>query len=313
MLRAKFAGAFALMALLLVVMAALAGSAPTASPVGPIARILDSLTPWMLALSLCFSLLAFGFGARWFAGALATLSLAIGGWGYLEHRRLSLPALPDAQIDTRVMFFNVFYENRAFSDRIVTEILAHEPDVVVIAEAEAMQPSLGRLRENFAFVSECTNDNCELIIASKTVPIRSWKLRLNPVWQERYAVAELRASDGRPYFLSVAHLAKPWLSGVAEPELARVGAQFDWLPGPAVVVGDFNAAPWSLPIRELLHQTRFKGLRWPLGTWPARFGRFGVPIDQVLVHEGARVVSIAPVGAGLNSNHRGFVVDIALP
>jgi endonuclease/exonuclease/phosphatase (EEP) superfamily protein YafD len=145
------------------------------------------------------------------------------------------------------------------------------------------------------------------------MPLRSWKLKLNSAWPDRYAVSELETTSGKRVFLAVSHLAKPWLSGISEPEYAKLASQYDWLAGPVVAVGDFNAAPWALPMRHLLKQSGMKALRWPLATWPVAAGRFGIPIDQVLVHEGARVVRIAPFGDRQNSNHRGFVVDIALP
>ena len=52
---------------------------------------------------------------------------------------------------------------------------------------------------------------------------------------------------------------------------------------------------------------------WPVPTWPAAAGRFGVPIDHVLVRGGPRLVSIAPWGAELGSDHRGLLAALSLP
>ena len=141
----------------------------------------------------------------------------------------------------------------------------------------------------------------------------AWQLTLNPIWPERYGVAELELADGRRIFISVAHLTKPFFSGVAETELDRLAAQYDWIDGPVVAVGDFNAAPWSRPVTRLLERTGYRATRRTPGTWPAQVGPLGVPIDLALVHNGARIVGIESFGGELNSNHRGLLLDIAVP
>lgn len=286
---------------------------PSESALGPLARILDSLAPWILSVAILFGLLAAVSGARWLGSALGLAAALCIAQIIFEHRGLSLPKTQSADREARVLFFNVRFENASHSDRIVTEALKFDPDVVVFAEASAMYSSFARLRENFAFVSPCAFEDCEILIASKRKPLRTWQLNLNPAWPDRYAVSRFETDSGKKYFLAVSHIAKPWLSGISEPEYERLAAQYDWLAGPVVAIGDFNSAPWSLPMRDLLKRTGMRALRWPLATWPAKAGRFGVPIDHVLVHEGARVVRISPFGSTQNSNHRGFVVDIALP
>ena len=80
-----------------------------------------------------------------------------------------------------------------------------------------------------------------------------------------------------------------------------------------VAVGDFNAAPWGKSVQNVLKSSGMKALRWPVPTWPAAAGSFGLPIDHVLVRGGARVVAVHPFGVALNSNHRGLMADISLP
>ena len=76
------------------------------------------------------------------------------------------------------------------------------------------------------------------------------------------------------------------MSGIAEPELARLTAQLNWLDGPSVVVGDFNMPPWSRPMRGLLGDTGFRAIRGGPGTWPASTAApLRLPIDHVLVRD----------------------------
>ncbi len=122
-------------------------------------------------------------------------------------------------------------------------------------------------------------------MAARNAPLRFWALKLNAAW----------------------------LTGLAEVEHENLVAQYDWFDDPVVAVGDFNTAPWSGSMRDSLVRTGFRTLRRTFGSWPASLGRLGVPIDHVLIHNGARVVALEICGDGLGSNHRGFVADIAVP
>lgn len=77
--------------------------------------------------------------------------------------------------------------------------------------------------------------------------------------------------------------------------LAKVGAAVREIAGPVVVVGDFNASPWTPPVRRLMAETGLRCSAASLGgSFPARLGGrtipgwFGLPIDIVLVGRGAR-------------------------
>ena len=78
-------------------------------------------------------------------------------------------------------------------------------------------------------------------------------------------------------------------------------------------MGDFNAAPWSRPLREIAGTSGLRPLRWPPATWPVDMGRLGLPIDMAFTGNGALITDIRPFGQGLGSNHMGFVAGIALP
>ncbi|MEO0767754.1 MAG: endonuclease/exonuclease/phosphatase family protein [Pseudomonadota bacterium] len=311
--KVQAAAAFSTLAVLLVSVGALMRFVPSETVFGPVARLSDSLSPQILLLSLACSLLAVGLGMRRIGGVLAVLALAAGGQQFWAHHHISLPLAPEETADVRLLFLNVLEENDENGAQIIETALGFDPDVIVFAESMAVVDHLGPLEGRYRFLSPCDAQKCQLLVASKVKPKRFWTLSLNPVWDDRYAVAELEAPDGTSFFLAASHLAKPWLSGVAESELGRVIAQLNWLAGPSVVVGDFNAAPWSRPMVQLLSATQLRTLRAPKGTWPTGAGDFGVPVDHVLVKNGARVVHVEYFGKSLGSNHRGFVADVALP
>ena len=285
---------------------------PSESPVGALARMLDNLMPVFLTLA-CLGGVATVMLGRRIMGCVLVVAAFLGGVGQLsEHRDISLPLKDSATPGLRVLFFNARGDNAAQAHRIADAVLAANADVVVIAEPDAIYSALNKLDDEYVFVSPCARDACQLLVASRQSPARFWRVNLNDVWPGRYAVAELTVA-GRPVFVVANHLVKPWFSGISESEYARLRAQYNWLSLPSVVVGDFNSAPWSRPMRNLLQKTGMKTLRLPVGSWPSWAGRFALPVDQVLVHNGARVLSVEVFGRGLGSNHLGFVADIGFP
>ncbi|MEP4639776.1 MAG: endonuclease/exonuclease/phosphatase family protein, partial [Yoonia sp.] len=203
--------------------------------------------------------------------------------------------------------------NATFADRIATAVLEADADVVVFTEAVGIRDALPRLARHYEILTPCTLDACEIVVASRLPVRRHWYLSLNPAWEARYVVTELEAHGGQTFFVAASHLVKPWFSGVAEPEIGQLRGQYDWLGLPVLAVGDFNAAPWSRQMMTLMRQTGMKAPRRAPGTSPASAGCLSIPIDLALVHNGARLVSIAPFGDNLNSNHRGLLIDLALP
>jgi endonuclease/exonuclease/phosphatase (EEP) superfamily protein YafD len=310
--RAGLAGASAALSLVATGSAFFGWVCPTESLFGPLARMLDAFAPGLLVLGLGLAIVAALLGGRIAGGLLALAALAGGGLHVSSYRAFTHPALTQAEPALRVLFFNVRSDNEAAAAEIVEAARASGADIAVFAEASALRPALDALGEAYAFVTPCPEEDCEILVASSLPVRRSWSLSLNAAWPDRYAVLEVEVPGQGPLFLAVSHLVKPWMSGIAEPELARLTAQWDWFEGPVVAVGDFNMPPWSRPMRVLMEATGFRGLRGQPGTWAAAPAIPALPIDQVLVRGGPRVVAFETFGERLGSNHLGFVADIAL-
>ena len=88
-------------------------------------------------------------------------------------------------------------------------------------------------------------------------------------------------------------------------------ADYLWLrDGPLVVVGDFNATPWSPALRTFLDELDLNGLN-VAATWPVWFGFAGIPIDHALVSENLIITHIE-TGPNIGSDHRPVMIDVAL-
>ena len=283
---------------------------PEDSVLDSAARMADTLAPLWLASAVVLGLSAGLAGLRRIGAGLVLVAMLAAGHVVWTQVRDGQPLARGMAPDLTVLFLNALADDGARADRILDTVLAKDADLVVIAEAAAIAPAMDRLRAAYPFVSDC--QDCEIVVASRTEPLRFWRMALNPAWPPRYAVAELALPDGRRLFLAASHLTKPWYTALADPERAQLAAQWAWFDGPVVAIGDFNAAPWSRPLRDLTAATGLEPLRLSPGTWPAAWGDLGLPIDLVLTGGGARITSVRGF-RGTGSNHRGIVAGIALP
>ncbi|WP_425090259.1 endonuclease/exonuclease/phosphatase family protein [Tropicimonas sp. S265A] len=311
--RSALAGATVTIALGAIALAAFSWSTATGTAVGPLVRIFDALSPWLLAVGGAFAGAALLLGARWLGATLLLIAVLCGAVGYASYRSVTVPLADRVPEDFSVLFFNVENTNTAYASRIIEATVAEKPDIAVFAEAGALAGEIEKLEAAYSFVTPCTSRDCQLVLATDLPVLRSWFLSLNPIWPGRYGVMEIETPAGTPMFVVANHLTKPWMSGVSEMELHQLLAQYRWLQGPALVVGDFNMPPWSYPLRQILDESGFRALRAQPASWPASGGPFALPIDLALVTGGVQATGVDPFGQGLNSNHLGFVVDVAVP
>lgn len=312
-IRPSAAGASAALAVVCLSLGGMALFHRSDTAFGPLARMLDSVAPHLFVISFVFACLVVACGQRRLGAFLAVAALGAIVALYANLRTLQTPTRQGDEPTIRILFYNLNAANQDNSDRILSAALDRDADVLVFTEAKAISAHVGRLASDYSFVSPCAPDTCQILIATNLDVLRFWQLQLNPIWEDRYAVIELVGPSGDPFFLTAVHLVKPWFSGVAEGEIGRLGAQYNWLEGPSVSLGDFNMAPWSLPMRNLMKDTGFRAVRGQPASWPVFAGRFGIPIDQILMRDGPRVQRISTFGKGLGSNHLGFVADVHLP
>jgi endonuclease/exonuclease/phosphatase (EEP) superfamily protein YafD len=85
--------------------------------------------------------------------------------------------------------------------------------------------------------------------------------------------------------------------------------------GPTIVVGDFNATPWSYPFRRLISSTDLSNSARGFGldlSYPADGNPLiRVPIDHLLFSDGLAVVD-RRLGPAMGSDHFPLTVDLAL-
>ncbi|MEV8466192.1 endonuclease/exonuclease/phosphatase family protein [Fluviibacterium sp. DFM31] len=312
-LRGTFIGLCLPFALPLPVLAVLFQFMPNGDPLGSFARILEHMAPQILAVCLVPALLLWLLRAR--VLSLLSLALILGGGGLLatQHIQTSTPLHAELEPDFSVVWFNALFDNPVPPEAIADELRATLPDVAVLAEATQLEDMIADLSDVFPYRLGCL-EVCEVVILSRHPFLVRAVRNPGPVWRERMLVVDVLppGQDG-PVKVVALHMVKPWYFGITELETQLVTARLRRYTGPTVVVGDFNAAPWSERMRFIRKRSGLEGIRWPMATWPAAAGWAGVPIDHVLVKNGPQVVAVTPWGAALGSDHRGLLVDIALP
>ena len=283
-------------------------------------RMLESLAPQLLVLALGLSAALAGLGARR-AGLVLALLAALAGAGIAaEYRAMRAPpagagaGAGAATGGLRLLWFNMLAENPTPPARLIAAIRAAGADVVILAEAAALREAVAGLGDLYPYRLGCaTRGRCGLILLSR-FPLAKARFRDFPAGPERMVRVALDVPGHGAVELAGIHQTKPWYLGLigGEAEAVKWGL-WSARARPLVVAGDFNAAPWSLRMRRIRAEQGLGFAARPVPTWPARAGRFGVPIDHVLVRGGASIARLVPWGADLGSNHRGLIAEIDLP
>ena len=277
-------------------------------------RILEHLAPHLLLLSLLLSLAVAGLGARRAGLVLALFALLAGAGIVRDYRAMRAPPATGAS-DLRLLWFNVLTENPTPPERLVAAIRAADADVVLLAEPRPLRRAVDGLADLYPYRLGCAEaEPCGLILLSR-FPVAIPRVHDFPSGPGRMLRVVLDVPGKGSIALAGVHETKPWYLGLTngETEAIRWGLRPGKRALPMVVAGDFNAAPWSFRMRRLAAEQALGLARWPVATWPVAAGRFGVPIDHVLVRGGVGIVRFEPWGAGLGSNHRGLIAELDLP
>ena len=214
-----------------------------------------------------------------------------------------------------VMLSNVHSESDAHG-RVIDEVLRVDPEVVAFDEvnarwAAALQRGLPRWTHRFVVARE---DNFGVAVFSRLpMEARAVYLADGPVPS---VIARVRVGE-REVTVIATHPVPAMDARGQSLRDAALAALAGALPrgGPAVVIGDLNATPWSRPLRSLRARTGLvdslagHGVQpsWPVGLpWAAR-----IPIDHVWVTPDVAVRERA-LGRDVGSDHYPVVARLAL-
>ena len=275
-------------------------------------RMFDSLRPHLLlaVLGLVALLALLGEQRAALLGVvgvvLVSASLVI------DYRARAAPVA--TQADLTLLWMNILKDNPIAPEALAAAIRAEAPDIVAFGESGPAAALPVLLADLYPHRLGCSDPaECGLLVLSR-LPVSATAIRDLPSGRERLIRMRVSVPDRGPVRLVVAHLVKPWFTGMDASEQDTLDAVMGGeRTQPMIVVGDFNAAPWSRRLRGIEMRHGLRHAPRPVPTWPTRAGPLGIPIDHVLLRGGAAFVGLETWGGSLGSNHHGLLARIALP
>lgn len=273
--------------------------------------VLTHFAPGYLGVGVVTGVLGAVAGRPWRGRALAlsvaAIAATVGLMAPEYLRRLDPPAAPTAG-QIRIVQFNAFKRNIDI-DRAVTWIVAQEPDIVTLQEA---QPNLrDELIRRTGWQVAGRNEQVMILSRAKRLRMVRPPIGKAPL---TYVNATYPSASG-PFEVVTTHLDWPTYDthGPQHAALARLVRQ---LPRERMIVtGDFNAAPWSYALRRTDRELGLTRRDRALFSFPTRLlGWDGppplLPIDHVYAGPGWRTVSLER-GPTLGSDHYPLVITLA--
>ena len=312
--RAYLAGLLVLPTLLLQIAAIFAPLVPDRLQLFAIeARMLEGPIPQILLASLAVASVVAWIGYR--RAALCLAAVALGGlaWTAVDYGRMQAPH--GAAANLSILWFNMYAGNPLPAEALVAALGDSGAEVIMMTEANAALPALDGLSSRYPYRLICPG-RCAMAILSR-LPFETAEIIDNGVTAGERQILHVRLvpSGGTgPVSLLAVHMLKPWYLAFSGGEMERLRWVLKRYTEPTVLVGDFNATPWSRRMQMIARAGRMEFAGMPVPTWPASAGPVGLPIDHVLVRGGITVASVTPWGgAALGSNHRGLLARLLLP
>ena len=216
---------------------------------------------------------------------------------------------PPAPGRVRVMGFNVLSRNRDL-DAIEAEVRRNRPDILGMPEFFRNKLSLhARLKDILPHHANCAHKKfCNLALFSRW-PIDSVKAAsrwLGPP----YLHAVVRMPQGAVHVFIVHTLRFPWV-GSQYRQMGAMARIVRRQQGPVIVMGDFNASPFSVTLEHFLEKTGLRRLTW-LPSWPAWPAPLPqLAIDHVFVSPHWRLAAGPWVGRAAGSDHLPVILELA--
>jgi endonuclease/exonuclease/phosphatase (EEP) superfamily protein YafD len=229
------------------------------------------------------------------------------------HPRVSTAALAN-DFSLRVVSLNVHTSNPD-KQAVLDYLLQSDADVVLLLEVDqAWIAALATLQASYPYqLSEPRSDNFGIALFSRVPWQQAGVIKLGD--GTRPSVEMRMAHQGRELVIIGTHPLPPAGSDWArsrDAQLAALADHVQQISAPVLVVGDFNATPWSTGMRRATSGTLgFRSLAAPWNpTWEVR-SIFAIPIDHALC-TAPLVITSRSVGPDVGSDHRPLEIVLGL-
>lgn len=269
----------------------------------------------------CLAILAL-FRRSWPGMAAAGLLALWQGWIIWPHAPAGASAMAAEPTTLKVVSFNTWYRNDRY-EGLVEFLRDSGADVVGLVEVTpGLKAALAPLRDIYPYQADCIDKvkKCEEMLLSRR-PLQA--VTAQRLGGRRPIIVTARLDlPGGPVTIALTHLSSS-LTGLIEldengGEIAqegqalRLGNYFATLPDDAILMGDFNAAPWSRVLSDLRAAGGWRANDDLIPSWPRGLpAPLRLPIDHVF-GRGRVTVTRLQAGPALTSDHLPVVADIAI-
>jgi endonuclease/exonuclease/phosphatase (EEP) superfamily protein YafD len=228
--------------------------------------------------------------------------------------RTAARAPENAERFLRVATFNMWGKGDVHIKKVEDFLAETSPDVVVLEEIRwKHEVFLRQMREAYPHQT----GKHGLVILSKYPVVDKSRLDRpgQPYWQSLLVAWARIHVNGREVDIVGAHMSRPFYPSQQKNDFENLTKFIGSLPGPVIVAGDFNAAPWTHKAQRFSAATDLGRFNTFSPTWPARWRALPLvpvlPIDNVFVSPQLAKVDLM-VGRRLESDHLPVIADIAL-
>ncbi|HUR43754.1 MAG TPA: endonuclease/exonuclease/phosphatase family protein [Aestuariivirga sp.] len=251
--------------------------------------------------------------ARLFMAFLALVAgiVGIGAWPHVVSREPWV--VDEAKAGERaltVASFNTWYDNEQV-DAIRAEIERLDADIVTLIEfGPNKHDMLKALAARYPYQSDCfAMDYCYLAILSK-FPLTSSSARAG--WEGPPMIMAKLGPEFGGLTVIGAHTIRFPHAQAQFRQIKALSDLIDTLPGHRIVMGDFNATPFSRITTTMANQTGLTRLTW-LPTWPSQAWLPQMAIDHIFASSGIRVLEAERIGEPAGSDHFPIIMKLSVP
>lgn len=242
----------------------------------------------------------------------AAMVLAYGVWPFWAGHEAGAQAAPAQATPQAIKLasFNTWMANET-PELVIKEIARLDADVVTLMEFGPNKAKLlGELKAQYPYQAECTSKpDCNLAILSK-FPLTS--IEAKPLWVGPPVLrAELGGELTGMQVIAVHTTRFPYARAQFK-QIKALAQLVQSLPGRKVVMGDFNATPFSRITQVMANDSGLKRLT-DLPSWPSWTGLPQLAIDHVFVSPDIGLAEGERLGNASGSDHFPVTLTISLP
>ena len=247
--------------------------------------------------------------------AMVLLSVMVTGYSIWPHyvsaaAPPNLPALEANEKKLTVASWNTYGVNTDM-DAMSREILRLDPDVMTLIEFGAEKAKvLDQLRAKYPYQETCWKmEGCDFAIISKT-PLSDATGR--DYWDgPPFLSAKLGPEFGNLTIIGVHTSRFPHQRAQLSQILAFVKLM-DSVPNRVVLMGDFNATPFSRITQTIVDSLGLERLTY-LPSWSATYGFPQLAIDHIFVSPSIKALDHEHIGESAKSDHFPISITLAVP